>query len=483
METQNTQATELEDIEHSSSADLRDRLSPAAAATREASTTASQPKNRTQKFSLSAPALSLIGALALFTTAAIVRSHRSGYKAPSKAEIRKWVDPKLIPGSLNPADYANTLQMMETYHKLREWDADMVIANSRSETPLTDGEARRLTSLLAQAELKSLVQQLAAPTFNTPPRKPLDQKFLYTRPPLIVGVYAEQKLEKGNATEALDAYRTLLSLYPRAASSHGPDSWLIAFAAANEAPRYVQTLASSPLVSAKQLQALLNAMPAGNATTANEDAVRYEATQALPWELANPDVILGELKNPATRARARVDAGATLQLANQAAEEGVQNIRRDWSRQDRTAANRMAELAQDAQRFVEQTPLTSDWLADLFLRRTSPSSKNLLGLLLLAQDENMLIGQAASMYNSRQSYEAARTILGIAVYARLHPSLPRTLDDLLREGIFKQLPTDPYSGEPFLYDRSKLRIRSVGPDGRDNGDLERGDRIFTLYRP
>jgi hypothetical protein len=62
---------------------------------------------------------------------------------------------------------------------------------------------------------------------------------------------------------------------------------------------------------------------------------------------------------------------------------------------------------------------------------------------------------------------AARLYVASRIFEKLHGAKPKTLDDLLADGILPAMPTDPYSGRDLLYDGN--RIWSVGRNLVDDG--------------
>ena len=64
-------------------------------------------------------------------------------------------------------------------------------------------------------------------------------------------------------------------------------------------------------------------------------------------------------------------------------------------------------------------------------------------------------------------------ITGVAAerYRLSHDKWPESLDVLVKEGLLKEVPLDPYDGKPLRFKRlvDGLIVYALGPDGQDNG--------------
>ena len=94
---------------------------------------------------------------------------------------------------------------------------------------------------------------------------------------------------------------------------------------------------------------------------------------------------------------------------------------------------------------------------------------NPLGKHLLV--EYVLPGERRLPFIYRNRLEVTRAILAIQLYLREHLSLPAATGDLIKQGILKEWPTDPFDGKPLRYSREKAIVWSVGPDGVDHGGV------------
>jgi hypothetical protein len=65
---------------------------------------------------------------------------------------------------------------------------------------------------------------------------------------------------------------------------------------------------------------------------------------------------------------------------------------------------------------------------------------------------------------------AARSVIAIERYRRIHGEAPKTLDQLVPE-FLDQPPVDPFDGAPLRYhsDAAGYKVYSIGPDGIDQG--------------
>ena len=66
--------------------------------------------------------------------------------------------------------------------------------------------------------------------------------------------------------------------------------------------------------------------------------------------------------------------------------------------------------------------------------------------------------------------DQARLALALEVHVARHGGLPETLEDL-DDDLIPSAPVDPFTGEPYVYERvgeTGFALRSVGPDGEDD---------------
>ncbi len=82
-------------------------------------------------------------------------------------------------------------------------------------------------------------------------------------------------------------------------------------------------------------------------------------------------------------------------------------------------------------------------------------------------------------YRGRMHHESALTVLALKRWRLEKDSYPRTLNELIAGGFLKELPLDPYSDKPLVYEKTDdgFILYSVGPNFKDdNGEvaIERG---------
>ncbi|MBI3721124.1 MAG: hypothetical protein HY248_01100 [Fimbriimonas ginsengisoli] len=64
--------------------------------------------------------------------------------------------------------------------------------------------------------------------------------------------------------------------------------------------------------------------------------------------------------------------------------------------------------------------------------------------------------------------------MAVHIYRRKHHDLPDTLELLVKDGILKAIPIDPFDDNPVHYSKERGILWSVGPDGKDDD----GDSSF-----
>jgi hypothetical protein len=95
---------------------------------------------------------------------------------------------------------------------------------------------------------------------------------------------------------------------------------------------------------------------------------------------------------------------------------------------------------------------------------------NLGGRAVLALYAPEIASLAQAGTRAETDYEAARTLLALDIYSRKHHSQwAGSLEALVKDGILRKVPIDPFSGKPLLYLPGKRIVYSVGPDAKDDG--------------
>lgn len=489
MDSQQVETPDAQEQQLPSSAELRARLAPHQRSTEVRTPTRAKQEPTKKRISLSAPAWTLLGALTLFTCAILAKANKPVKHVLAPGEASTLVDARLFPAPPNPAAQANLERAVRDYKALNDDLVNKVLSSlNLSPAPVSSSQQRDLQNLLAQPKLARLVDDLSLPVYETPPQKGTGPRFPYPRLARVARLYADHKLEIGETQEAMRAYKTLLSLYPRMEASHGGAAWVLAYSAASESVTCARNLWQDRSLSDNQLQSLLREMKPPTSVAAEEDAVRYAVSHDLVNQLSDPNLVQPLLASYRIAGPVGLDPQATFRMANRAALATLQNLRLPWSQQDRTEAGWLQMETEEARQFGEQAHPSTDWLANLAQRRRANASKNMIGMAALTSWQFILTGQPETMFGARTSYEAARTILGMAVYQRRYGRGVHSLHELVDAGIFKDLPQDPYTGQPFFFDRMRESIWSVGQDGINNGGGNHGrpvpggqsDQIYYL---
>jgi len=93
---------------------------------------------------------------------------------------------------------------------------------------------------------------------------------------------------------------------------------------------------------------------------------------------------------------------------------------------------------------------------------------NRVGILLLSITLPVISGSVNRVLQIQASREATRILIGLRLYELSEGRLPERLDELV-PGYLERIPVDPFSGQPFRYDREREIVWSVGKDRVDQG--------------
>jgi hypothetical protein len=76
-------------------------------------------------------------------------------------------------------------------------------------------------------------------------------------------------------------------------------------------------------------------------------------------------------------------------------------------------------------------------------------------------------------YRSKTEIQAATTIIAIIRYKQENGTYPDNLEGLLKAGLIKEIPGDPFSDKPLIYKKTEkgFTLYSVGPDFVDNSGI------------
>jgi hypothetical protein len=205
------------------------------------------------------------------------------------------------------------------------------------------------------------------------------------------------------------------------------------------------------------------------------------ATLGLPREGGDsPPEVLGKLSHPL------FDRKATVRILGRPVAAFIQEIQRDGVWRDRA----FRDLVEPAQR-AWRSELGAFWryantddsipLSDAHrtaVRAELERTDNPFGKLVAMTVSPAVDKVALPAYR----FEARRRCLALLIEMRrriaLGQPLPESIEDLRPAGAPDHLLRDPFDGKLLRYDRERLRVWSIGPDGVDNGgegDGNRGD--------
>jgi hypothetical protein len=139
-----------------------------------------------------------------------------------------------------------------------------------------------------------------------------------------------------------------------------------------------------------------------------------------------------------------------------------------------------AQLAPSVLHAGDPDEVTDEQLAaarDALRKVDNPLGKKLIEASELAS-HSML---QASLTNQAH-HDGLRLFLALALFHRERGRFPESLDGLVTAKLLPVLPTDPFTGKPFLYSAERLALWSLGPDGKITPETtEEEDHMITSY--
>jgi hypothetical protein len=110
--------------------------------------------------------------------------------------------------------------------------------------------------------------------------------------------------------------------------------------------------------------------------------------------------------------------------------------------------------------------------AEMFINPNS-IGKIMFFLRVLAFDVSTL-----KKYQLEASVAALRMKIALRLYEQKHGRLPDDLKALIPD-LLKEIPRDPYDGQPFRYSKTERKVWAVGRDLKDDGGKMKDDRIMV----
>jgi hypothetical protein len=103
------------------------------------------------------------------------------------------------------------------------------------------------------------------------------------------------------------------------------------------------------------------------------------------------------------------------------------------------------------------------------VEQKASESRNVLTSLLIPPGYAAKLAMASQ--RSQAQMRCAIAALAAERYRLQHGAWPRLLDDLVKDGLLKEIPKDPYDGQPLRWRRTAtgVIVYCVGPDKIDNG--------------
>lgn len=407
-----------------------------------------------------APALlALLVVISLFLILGTIKAARTAPKGPP---------PK-------PTDL-NTL--VDSRFKNTYWDAkgDAAYRRISDEVQFVTRSKYERTSKTTASDRDHYLKLLEAaesPTIQTPTSFQVWESRLNGLPSLIVEGATDEATSGGHRDLIERSFKAAFGLYPKIESNPGSRSLGLAHSAARLYPETVQRLYKLQL-SADSLKRILDSMPGEVPFNAEESAIRERVSVYLAAALLNqrpPGVMVPTPPRGAQEASVYqsvedIDVPETMRLAQEMAGSAMDNLHRPWSQQSREQ-ERFKEIIKGQLEQSQNQPIMAG-------KRIS----NEAGLKILASHLGRVNIIPREAFGSLCHYQATRTLVGITLYERRHGRMPETLQDLVRDNIFEKLPLNPFTNEPFRYNK---RFKFVTVSVYSNGRLEPvGGDIFFL---
>lgn len=477
------------DVQVLPAVDLQDRLSagPVGETSRVSARVEGQERRRP---GLSAPAWALIGALTLFTIAAIVKL---GVHPPTSTteQITKLLDPRFKPAAVDPEGEAAFRKFLQIGSNLSKKDVSALGKEGRNLVTGQPVDWSGVSAFAGQPASKQIVAALEAPKLTANYTGGTQYSNISTCV-IALDLLAQWHLQNGNESAAERELKALFNLYPKMESSHSANAYLGYLGAGRSlsAARELRFAKMDP----ERMQRLLDSMRPPERFHAEEQAIRQLISEEMVQDIVDPARRrmavgggYGDFGERYDDVSANFDPVATAKTIQRIALPSLENLRKPWAAGD-TRANRLYHSEIDTVNF--DRPNEGNWWDTFFYRRSRDS--NLVGKALIKAHGSLALDYYNEAFYHLAMYEAARTMLGIAVYEKRHGRPPQSLQQLVDEGIFKTLPTDPFSQKPLKYRLKPTRmIYSVGPNGMDEKGLKLegldrnrpGDIAYSLDYP
>lgn len=429
--------------------------------------------------------IALAASFVLFGLVAVPRLARMSSADASPTEVARYIDPRLAEIKGDPAAEA----AFTDFIKLAKYPFGPVrmigsrgLRQVREAAKFVDIDPMELSVLdgmFVDPSFGNLLTALESPRIQVIGRSTEEIQFMNAVPGFLRSV-ARYQLLKGQQADAQRTLTVLFTLYPKVESTPGSDTPILGYTAARESVTATRELRSLNL-SASQMQQILDEMQPPKAFLLEDQQIRSRIHHELVEDLTDSASRQRTLVDQFQKAGATFSATETMESASKLALESIENLHKPWYAQSRVRAK---ELDEDLR---ELRMRSRSWFEGII--PNARLNSNTAGISLLGAHRYALVGVVDSAFYHLAEYEAARTILGIAIYQKRHHRLPDDLEALVANGILKQLPTDPYSGQPFRYKREGT-VYSVGPDrvdGLGTGAVDEfdssvgGDFVFSIY--
>lgn len=112
---------------------------------------------------------------------------------------------------------------------------------------------------------------------------------------------------------------------------------------------------------------------------------------------------------------------------------------------------------------------------------------NVFGKYLIAIHRELDSDNSLASYvvRHRVRVQATLAMLAIRRFERSHQKLPKSLQVLVDVKLLAELPIDPIDGQPLRYDPARRLLWSIGPDGIDDGGIQRPQdsvKFLAMFR-
>jgi hypothetical protein len=223
------------------------------------------------------------------------------------------------------------------------------------------------------------------------------------------------------------------------------------------------SIAGSGEFTPTELQQLLDALPkTPTSSVAMETGIPLDlAAQTIPGIL-DPKIRADEGVY-GMETREVTDPAATVRDLNALYLEDLGNLGKPWATRNQTVRDGLIRRTSGLSYSRSDTPLQI--LRDMLRSKQSNIGGKML-IAEMAQRNNI----AWSFVFRQNMHEVVRLQLALAIFRGKHGgTLPRRLEDLVKDGILKELPVDHFTDESFIYDPLREIFYSAGEDMIDSG--------------